>query len=100
MDGTMIFSNDSVAWDSRLPSGTVAGDAPRPAYLPERQRFFVECRVCSFEPASQEGLPGHACPKCFSHSWHRVVRPGAMVDRDPFATSTARLRRLSMARRV
>jgi hypothetical protein len=92
----MIFQHDSVSWGSRV---TVIAPGGEGAGASDRQRFFIECRICGFEPDSQQGLPGHACPKCFSNVWHRVARPGAMVEREPGVTSTARLRRLSMVRR-
>src|SRR5688500_4717382 len=100
----MIFSNGSVSWDVGLRDATRAERGGCPCGMPgtrsDGQRFFIECRTCGFEPERQESLPEHACPKCFSHVWHRVVRPGAMVAREAGATSTARLRRLSMVRRA
>jgi hypothetical protein len=99
----MIFSNESVSWtvgvSDALRRAGGESRAGRPCGAPDGRRFFIECRICGFEPAGQESLPRHSCPKCFSHTWHRVVRPGAMVAREAGTTSTARLRRLSMVRR-
>ena len=96
----MIFSNGSVSWDVGLRDAArgEARDGCSSA-APEAQRFFIECHVCGFEPAQQESLPRHACPKCFSHTWQRVSRPGTILAREVGVTSTARLRRLTMVRR-
>ena len=96
----MIFSNQSVSWavgfrDAARPQV----GAGCPAAAPAARRFFIECRICGFEPDGQESLPRHACPKCLSHTWQRVIRPGTILTRDLRITSTARLRRLSMVRR-
>jgi hypothetical protein len=97
----MIFSNDSVSWDVGVRDALRRENAVAcPGAAPEAQRFFIECRICGFEPAQQESLPGHACPKCFSHAWQRVIRPGTILSRDVRVPSTARLRRLTMARRA
>ena len=96
----MIFSNDSVSWEVGLRDATRGENGVGcPGAASEAQRFFIECRICGFEPAQQECLPRHACPKCFSHTWQRVIRPGTILTRDLRVPSTARLRRLSMARR-
>jgi|SRR5687768_2366757 len=96
----MIFSNQSVSWDVGLRDAACArGGAGCPAGAPEARRYFIECRICGFEPDGQDSLPRHACPKCLSHTWQRVIRPGTILARDLRITSTARLRRLSMVRR-
>ena len=96
----MIFSNNSVSWDVGLRDATRGqGAGGCPSAAPEAQRFFIECHVCGFEPTQQESLPRHACPKCFGHTWQRVIRPGTILSPELRAPSTARLRRLSMARR-
>jgi hypothetical protein len=99
----MIFSDESVSWNVGLSDALrrAGGESPGGCHFgaPDGRRFFIECRICGFEPGEQQSLPRHACPKCFAHTWHRVIRPGAMVEREAGATSTARLRRLSMVRR-
>jgi hypothetical protein len=92
----MIFQNDCASWSPREAVGSCGEKA---CDAPARRRFYIECRVCGFEPESQESLPGHACPKCYAHTWHRVIRPGTILAREIGVTSTARLRRLSVVRR-
>jgi hypothetical protein len=45
--------------------------------------FFVECRLCGYEPEEQVVLPGHRCPKCHSWTWRRQIRPGGWLGRLP-----------------
>jgi hypothetical protein len=40
---------------------------------------YIECRTCGFEPAEQLSLPRGRCPKCYSNTWERLVRPGSLL---------------------
>jgi hypothetical protein len=58
------------------------GEAEKPR-LVTGSLFYVECRMCGFEPEEQVTLPAHRCPKCHCHAWRRLVRPGGWLGRLP-----------------
>lgn len=62
-----------------------------------RHPFYVECRVCGYEPAEQLLLPRMCCPKCACWSWQRVARPGALCPADAPPTRMRMSRRKAVA---
>jgi hypothetical protein len=33
----------------------------------------IQCRYCNYEPADQVRMPATRCPKCYQHTWERVL---------------------------
>ena len=42
--------------------------------------FYIECRMCGYEPQSQHLPPCGRCPKCQSRAWHRLIRPHSLLE--------------------